>query len=325
MKVVRRTLIGLAIFGSVYFVAAICLVLSPTQKITSPKNVFGFSSSNQSPTDLPQLERYIARDGAQLVYRFYDSVSEKLLVFIHGSSYHSSAYHELASALSSAGAAKIYMPNLRGHYMSGTRRGDVDYIGQLEDDIADLIIVARGRGQNGTVYVGGHSSGGGLAIRFAGGKHGNIASGYVLLSPVIPLAPSVRGGDAGGWASLNKTRLYGLLALNAIGIDGFNGLPIIEFNKPEQFWDGTETLSYSYRLNESYHPRFDYSADIRAMGNNVLVVVGEDDEAVDSAELKVLFTHSAPMAQVVILPNVNHFGIFSESSSYSAIQTMLDR
>ena len=59
----------------------------------------------------------------------------------------------------------------------------------------------------------------------------------------------MRQGTAGGWANLNFRRLYGLLALNAIGIHGFDGLPIIEFNKPAKFWDGTETLSYSHRLN----------------------------------------------------------------------------
>ena len=91
-------------------------------------------------------------------------------------------------------------------------------------------------------------------------------SSYLLLTPIIPQAPTVRGGTAGGWANLNLRRLFGLLALNAIGIHGFNGLPVIDFNKPAKFWDGTETLSYSYRLNVSYHPRYRYQNDIRALG-----------------------------------------------------------
>ena len=91
----------------------------------------------------------------------------------------------------------------------------------------------------------------------------------------------------------------------------------------EQFWDGTETLSYSYRLNTSYHPRFDYSADIRAMGDNVWVLVGENDEAVDGVALKTLMAEGAPTATIAILPDVNHFGIFSQPSSLTVIQTML--
>ncbi len=323
MKTIKRVLVGLTTFIAVGLLTVAYLVSTPAQKVTSPEDVFGFSNADRPAVDLPELERYVARDGSRLAYRFYDSPSEQLLVFVHGSSYHSAAYHRLAVALSRAGVAKVYLPNLRGHYMSGRRRGDVDYVGQLEDDVADLIALARGHGQTGRVIIGGHSSGGGFAIRFAGGEHGHLASGYLLLAPVIPTAPSVRGGDAGGWANLNQNRLYGLLALNAIGIEGFNGLSIIEFNKPERFWDGTETLAYSYRLNTSYHPRFDFAADIRAMGNDVVVVVGEHDEAVDGAVLRNLIIDNAPLAKVAILPNVNHFGVFSDPSSLSAIQTLL--
>jgi non-heme chloroperoxidase len=108
-----------------------------------------------------------------------------------------------------------------------------------------------GRGLGGPVTLGGHSSGGGLAIRFAGGGHGDRVASYLLLSPVIPTSPAVKGGTAGGWANLHRRRLYGLIALNTLGIHGYDGLPIVEFNKPEQYWDGTETLAYSYRLNAS--------------------------------------------------------------------------
>ena len=91
----------------------------------------------------------------------------------------------------------------------------------------------------------------------------------------------MRQGTAGGWASLNFLRIYGLLTLNTIGIHGFNGLPVIEFNKPTKFWDGTETLSYSYRLNVSYHPHYRYQDDIRSLGGPTLVMIGAHDEAID--------------------------------------------
>jgi non-heme chloroperoxidase len=311
--------------GIVFLSTAIYFVLTPATKVTSEANVFGFSASYQQPADLPELRRFKARDGSQLAYRFYDSTSEKQLFFFHGSSYHSVAYHALAQAISSSGLAKVYMPNLRGHYLSGVRRGDVDYIGQLEDDIADLISFARDQGEKAEIYLGGHSSGAGLAIRFAGGKYADVVNGYVLLAPVIPLAPSVKGGDAGGWANVNQNRLYGLLALNAVGISGFNGLPIIEFNKPEKFWDGTETLSYSYRLNTSYHPRYDYVSDITLMGDKVLVLVGEEDEAIDTGKLKALFEDATSGIEVAILPGVNHFGIFTDPSAFKAIRSLFEK
>ena len=135
--VVAGTIFSLLVLA---IVAAFALAASPPPSMPEPRDVFGFASSAKIPadTDLPPLERYPARDGEELAYRIYNSTAERILIFIHGSSYHGGGYHALAAHLSSKGAAKVVLPNLRGHYMSGRRRGDVDYIGQLEDDLVDL-------------------------------------------------------------------------------------------------------------------------------------------------------------------------------------------
>jgi non-heme chloroperoxidase len=326
-KVVWGLVAGLACFAVLILVVvgvALVLIASTPPKIMTPRDVFGFvSRDTRAAGDRAAIERYPARDGSQLAYRLYDSAGERLLLFAHGSSYHGGGYHALASAISSRGAAKVVLPNLRGHYLSGQRRGDVDYIGQFEDDLIDLIRFLHGRGLRGPVTLGGHSSGGGLAIRFAGGGHGDLVSDYLLLSPVIPTSPTVKGGTAGGWANLHPQRLYGLIALNMLGIHGYDGLPIVEFNKPEQYWDGTETLTYSYRLNASYHPRAGYYGDLRALDDKALVLVGADDEAIDAEALRLLFAASAPRA-VMVLPGINHFGIFSDSTALEQMTVWLN-
>ena len=301
------------------------LIASPPPPIAQPKDVFDFTAlgSTRSEIDLPSLRRFAARDGEQLAYRYYDSAADRILIFIHGSSYHGAGYHALASAVSRAGAAKVVLPNLRGHYQSGRRRGDVDYIGQLEDDLADLVAFLRSEGRDGPITLGGHSSGGGLAIRFAGGRHRAEVENFLLLAPIIPRSPSVRGGTAGGWASLHWRRLYGLLALNAVGIHGFDELSIVEFNKPAKYWDGTETLAYSYRLNTSYHPRLGYAADIAALGGGTLVLVGANDQAIDADALRAEFAKHDASAQIAVLPDVNHFGIFSDKASLARIVAWL--
>jgi alpha-beta hydrolase superfamily lysophospholipase len=297
------------------------LIASPPPPIAEPKDVFDFTSlaSRRTEIDLPALRRFAARDGEELAYRYYDSAAERILIFVHGSSYHGAGYHALASAISLAGAAKVVLPNLRGHYQSGRRRGDVEYIGQLEDDLADLIAFLRREHHGGPITLGGHSSGGGLAIRFAGGSHRADADSFLLLAPIIPRSPAVRGGTAGGWASLHWRRLYGLLLLNAVGIHGFDGLPIVAFNKPAKFWDGTETLAYSYRLNVSYHPRYDFAADIAALGGNTLVLVGANDQAIDPEALRAAFAKSDAAALVAILPDVDHFGVFTDKVALAKI------
>jgi pimeloyl-ACP methyl ester carboxylesterase len=315
---VRKMIVFLACVAGLFvagLVTAFVLVATPEPPMPAPKDVFDFASLRNPPTEIdpPSLRRYPARDGEQLAYRIYDSTSDRILIFIHGSSYHGGGYHALAAALSLGGVAKVVLPNLRGHYMSGRRRGDVDYIGQYEDDLDDLIKFLRSSEHlDGPITLGGHSSGAGLAIRFAGGAYAGEVSSYLLMTPIIPLSNVIRGGDASGWTILHRQRLYGLLALNAVGIHGFNGLPIIAFNKPAKFWDGTETLSYSYRLNASYHPRFNYHADIRALAPRTLVLIGANDEANDPAALRTLIAADAPQAEMKILPGISHFGIFSD-------------
>jgi non-heme chloroperoxidase len=187
------------------------LVFWPAPKITETTDVYGFKKLSQSLRAETEAIRppqyYRARDGTQLAYRFYDSKADRILIFIHGSSYHGGGYDALAKAISAGGFAKVYLPNLRGHYLSGPRSGDVDYVGQLEDDIADLIGFARAHGQSGPVILGGHSSGGGFAIRFAGGPRASLVSGYLLLSPVIPLSPVFKRHS--GWVVADIKRMIG--------------------------------------------------------------------------------------------------------------------
>lgn len=315
MRHLFRGIVVLVMLGVVGVVVAIVSIALPFPAMTPETDVFGFSAEkDKSTTELPPLQQFRARDGDALAYRFYDSASERILIFIHGSSYHGGGYDALATYVSTSGAAKVVLPNMRGHYFSGRRRGDVEYIGQYEDDIIDLIRELRRQGHMGPIILGGHSSGAGFVLRFAGGlgpKQEAIA-GYIALAPIIPRTAAVRGGDAGGWNIIDLPRILGLVALNAIGVHGFDGLPIIAFNKPASAWNGTETLAYSWRLNLSFHPRNDYQSDVRAMPSTALILVGDKDEAVDGAALLGLLKDAGYRGSAEILAQTTHFGIFQD-------------
>jgi non-heme chloroperoxidase len=319
LAIVLTVAVFFAVIVSIVSIA-VAMVATSTRSAPEDNDVFGFAALQLTPaSDLPPLFRYPARDGEQLAYRFYDSTANQILIFVHGSSYHGSSYHALASAVSSSGAAKVILPNLRGHFQSGRHRGDVEYVGQLEDDIADVIAELRRQDFNGPIVLGGHSSGGGFVIRFAGGTHAHLVSRFLTLSPVIPTSSTLREGTAGGWAQLHMRRLIGLIVLNAFGIRGFNALPVIEFNKPLRFWDGTETLSYSYRLNASYHPRTRYIADVRKLANRAATFIGEHDEAIDAHRLQRLFNRESPSTLFRILSDTDHFGIFTNAAAHKML------
>jgi alpha-beta hydrolase superfamily lysophospholipase len=278
-------------------------------------SVFDFKSIETHYPEAPSLLSFEARDGTSLRYRFYDSpCKDAVCILLHGSSAHGEYLHPLAAYLSSQGAGQVYVPNIRGHYMSGSSRGDCAYIGQLEDDLVDLI--QRMQLQNKKIFLFGHSSGGGLAIRFAGGEHGIPIHGYVLLSPAIPRAPTMRQGTAGGWANVKLLKLLFCLFLNTLGISRFNHLKVISFNKPKEACDGTETLAYSFRLNTSYHPRYPCGTDMQALGKKVLVLIGAEDEANDPAKYPEIMQTSGQALQV--LEGIKHLNIVCDPRAMQA-------
>jgi len=155
---------------------------------------------------------FVARDGTRLPYHQFGDDTGPLIVLIHGSSAHGGLYQALGEGLANFGT--VIVPDLRGHG-GQTPVGDVNYIGQLEDDLADLVAATRSSEDQKVIFVG-HSSGGGLLVRYAGNPRQTPADAVVLLSPYLGFnAPTMRE-DAGGWAQPLTRRILGLTLLNAV-------------------------------------------------------------------------------------------------------------
>jgi pimeloyl-ACP methyl ester carboxylesterase len=89
------------------------------------------------------IQSFQARSGSTLFYRSYGEQSALDLILMHGSGADSAYLSSLATWISSSGIARVWTPDVRGHGASPVRRGDIDYIGQLEDDLADLSSLIR--------------------------------------------------------------------------------------------------------------------------------------------------------------------------------------
>lgn len=125
---------------------------------------------------LPALKQYTARDGTRLAYRYYPAdsgVAKGSVVLLHGSGASSRSMHVIAREFAEAGFA-AYALDVRGHGASG-KNGDIAYVGQLEDDLADFVEAVEPAGPATLV---GFSSGGGFALRFAGSQRQEMFAGY---------------------------------------------------------------------------------------------------------------------------------------------------
>jgi alpha-beta hydrolase superfamily lysophospholipase len=292
----------------IYFAISIVLItIGVPRKPAAPQKNLAFNELKLDYAHLPELQEFEARDGVRLTFRHYPSQSNTIVIFLHGSGWHSQYFLPLAQFLSAQGAAQVYTPDLRGHGPKPARRGDVDYTGQLEDDLADFLDMIQQTHPQARLVVGGHSSGGGLAIRFAGSRYGNRAHAYLLLAPFLKYnAPTIRA-NSGGWARAYTLRIIGLTMLNNIGIHWLDYLPAIDFNMPEAYRDGTETLVYSHRLNTAYAPR-NYKTDLAAITQPLLVLAGTADDAFIAEEFEPVISKYTD-ARVELLEDVTHMGV----------------
>lgn len=322
---IRKVLTSIVISVAITLGVAVILVLTQAPRALPPGQGLDFTKAldGVTPDPLP-LTPIPMRDGFPLQVRQLSAqaADAPLLVLVHGSGWHGQQFDGLAARLTKV--ADVVVPDLRGHGERPGRRGDVDYIGQFEDDLADLITATAQPGQK--VVLAGHSSGGGLVVRFAGGTHGGLIDGAVLMAPFLHHAHETTRPNSGGWAQVLTRRIIGLSILNTFQIKALNHLPIIQFRMPQDVLDGplghTATTAYSFRLNTGFAPRSGKLNDVAALPPFLLVVGSEDEAFVASAYMPAM-TALTDQGRYAIVDGVNHLGIVDADETQTAIEAFL--
>src|SRR5258708_2349874 len=267
--------------------------------------------------ELPKVQSIKARDGAPLNYRLYPGRSDRAVVLVHGSSGTNVSMLKLAQALQAAGAT-VYAINLRGHGGSGTRNGDVSYLGQLDDDLADLV---KGLGldkQGVHRTLAGFSSGGGFVLRIAGGGHAALFDDYLAISPYIAQDSPTNKPNAGGWASVAVPRIVALSLLEGVGLPWFQGLPAVHFATAAKA-DNNRTPVYSFRLLASLQLGRDWRAVLARIRAPTRIVVGADDELFNADQFQPMMQAINPRIGVTVVPNQGHLSMIADPVATTAI------
>jgi alpha-beta hydrolase superfamily lysophospholipase len=266
---------------------------------------------------LPNVERFQARDGTDLAYRHYPArapATDRIAIVVHGSSgSNRSAIHALSMALAARGVEN-YAVDIRGHGSSGTR-GDIRYVGQLEDDLADLVAEVRKTHPTAPLTLIGHSAGGGFALRVAASPNQNLFARTVLLAPYLGYdAPSTRP-NAGGWASPDIPRLIGLMVMHRLGLPWAESLPVLAFAVPPA---SVKILNatYSYRLMTNFAASRDFRHDLAVAGRPIAIFAGGADELMLPEKYQEAVGNRAT---VRIIDGINHMGIVGDPAAVSVI------
>jgi pimeloyl-ACP methyl ester carboxylesterase len=224
--------------------------------------------------------------------------------------------HAMGKALSANGITTFAL-DTRGHGDSGVR-GNIGYIGQLEDDLADFVAYVRKTYPKGPITLIGHSSGGGFALRVAGSPLSGLFRKYLLLAPYLSHDAPTNRPDNGGWAKASVPRIIALTILHRLGIDWFLGLPVVAFAIPENTKD-ILTGTYSYRLWANYRPHSDYLGEFQHSSAPITVLVGKDDEVFYADKYEDAFKPVKQQVRIAMIPGIGHMAIVSDPAALTAL------
>ena len=287
----------------------LALLATPLQPLPELHTI-SRARASVDPSSLPAIERFQARDGTWLGFRHYaadGTPTGRVAIVIHGSSGSSGGtIHALSQAVAAHGV-EAFAVDMRGHGTSGTR-GDIGYVGQLEDDLADFVAALRNTVPSAPLTLIGHSSGGAFALRVAGSPIQNLFERFVLLAPYLGYdAPSTRPGS-GGWARADIPRILGLLALRNLGITCCEALPVLALAVPPNS-EKTLVSTYTDRLMRNFAVRGDFRHDLAAATKPLTIISGADDELMLADKYAEAVRGAKVAVDVRVLDGINHMGI----------------
>jgi predicted alpha/beta-fold hydrolase len=182
----RRLLIAgpLAIIALVILAFAAALSVSPSR----PPPVASIEAAKYAILprllELPVLETLDVGYGLPVAFRRYPGQrGGGWAIVVHGSSGSSVVMLPLSRALAAVGIS-VYAIDVRGHGGTGVK-GDIDYSGELEDDIVALADKAEREHPGEKRLLIGHSIGGSLTLRIASGPVASHFDGFLPLSPFV--------------------------------------------------------------------------------------------------------------------------------------------
>src|SRR3954453_12383806 len=309
---------ALCAVGCVALILA-AMIATPLERPPEMKSVSD-SSKGIDWSTLPPLERFQARDGTWIGFRHYAAnglATGRGAIFIHGSSGSSGTVnHALTHAIASRGV-ETWALDIRGHGGSGTR-GDIGYVGQLEDDLVDFVAELRKSAPDLPLTLIGHSAGAGFSLRVAATPiMQDMFVRTVLLAPYLGYDAPTNKPRAGGWANFDLPRFLGLATLRKLGIDCCAQLPVLARAVPASSAK-YRVSTYSDRLTRNFATR-GYRVDLPATTRPITIFGGAEDEMMISDKYAETVQAIKQSVDVRIIDGINHMGIVTNPKAISIV------
>jgi pimeloyl-ACP methyl ester carboxylesterase len=241
---------------------------------------FSFDELRDSAAISIGLPSYFnASDGVKLAYYCISAPHPAAaLIFIHGGgAYGGSGYQYLAKGLSEKYNVSVYLPDLRGHGNSEGPRGDAPSANQVLKDLDLFIDVIHGQNPDLLLYLGGHSSGGGLVLNYLTNYNDTNVTGYIFLAPHFGHKSKTERKNIKHPFAKVKTALF---VMNGMSQGKkYGNAQAVFFNYPENILKETPLLLPSITVNMALaitpnNPQLQF----KNIGKPFGLFIGEDDE-----------------------------------------------
>jgi non-heme chloroperoxidase len=329
-RILRKTAIWVGSIALIWLLAATALAVAPAPKLSHPAPhrpvTRHHTSLGGACHDGAGIRCFPMRDGALLAGRQLDSDSGLIVIYLHGVMSSGAEFEDGARMLRESTGGAVIRLDLRGHGLSDGTPGDIDHIGQWEEDVADVVSALQKENRGSRIILAGHSMGGGIVMRYARRRAEQRdvpdVNGYLLFAPHLgQSSPTSRTEPAGGADAhavqpikVHVPRTIGLVMLNVVGIRGLNGLDTLYFDIPGDL----PIRAYTFRAMASMSPD-DYRSALTADAKPLLALVGQNDEAFQAKEYPaVIGLHRN--GRTIIIAGVTHDGVTVSPVAFDAIR-----
>lgn len=223
---------------------------------------------------------FISFDNTRVSY--YEFSTDKPvanLIFLHGGGAHSKmGYFSLAEKIKNDFSINTYLMDIRGHGSSSGNRGDCPSVESVYKDISQLIKLVRNY-NNLPVYLGGHSSGGGLVLNYHSWNHSYKLDGYFFIFPEFGYKSKTAKINRIPFARVN----LGAFILNNMSMGLFNQHKYaVSFNYPDEIVKSHPLLVKSITVNmaNALTPSNPFE-QFQNINESIGLIIGRNDEMFD--------------------------------------------
>jgi acylglycerol lipase len=273
---------------------------------------FSFEEITNSLTDLKiESKQFESIDKFKIgFYQFAPSEPIAKLIFIHGGGAHSKlGYFHLAETLQNNYAVETFLMDIRGHGISEGKRGDSPNKESIFYDLNNLIELVK-KDNNLPIYLGGHSSGGGLILNYNSWVKRQKVSGYFFISPELGYKSKTDKKDRIPFTNVK----LGKFILNAISGGRLKQHDYaVTFNYPDEVLNSQPLIVKAITVNMSKvltpsNPQNQFQSITEPIG----LFIGENDELFNVE--KVVEFSNFPLQKnnkstTRIITNQNHLSI----------------